>query len=534
MIGVITTDSQQPVVREFFELFKTPWEFYRSGWHYDVVLCAGPDVVEDSSAKLVVIYGGRELPFDAAQGRYGHPHAPGPRMFVAEGRRIAVYGESVTFSPSRSGLLVDEVSQHPAAYMEVRARGPVVVRIGYDLLTEIAFLLSEGQPVDNAGIPSIDLHISLLRSLILCHGIPLVEIPPVPRGYRFIACLTHDVDHPAIRLHKFDHTMMGFLYRAIIGSPWAFLRGRFSMRAWFRNWMAVLRLPLVFLGVLPDFWNEFEAYRTLEGGAVRSSFFVIPFKRYRGTGNGGLPPKKRASAYAAADLAGKIRQLLAAGHEIGLHGIDAWHDEKSGRRELNEVNHVSGTKITGVRMHWLYFDRQSPGLLDRLGFDYDSTVGYNDTIGYRAGASQVYRPLDAQRLLELPLHVMDTALFFPGCMNLSPAEARRAVGKLIDHAARFGGVITINWHDRSLAPERMWDDFYVDLLDELRSRGAWLANARDTVRWFRKRRAAGFDDRDRIKEDANGCIEPNQDLPGTELRVHNPRPSVSVFEPADA
>ena len=29
MIGVIADSAEQDVVREFFELFKTPWEFYR-------------------------------------------------------------------------------------------------------------------------------------------------------------------------------------------------------------------------------------------------------------------------------------------------------------------------------------------------------------------------------------------------------------------------------------------------------------------------------------------------------------------------
>jgi hypothetical protein len=30
MIGIIANPTEHSVVREFFELFKTPWEFYRS------------------------------------------------------------------------------------------------------------------------------------------------------------------------------------------------------------------------------------------------------------------------------------------------------------------------------------------------------------------------------------------------------------------------------------------------------------------------------------------------------------------------
>jgi len=529
MIGVIANESQHQVIREFFELFKTPWEFFRRDGHYDVVLCAGSEVVENSSAKLVLVYGGRELPFDTAPGRPGRSNRNGLRMFVAESMRIPIYGDSVTFSPgpSRSAVLMDAESQQPAAYLEVRANGPVLVRIGYDLFKEVAFLLTEGQPIETAGIPSLDRHISFLRGLIVRQGIPLIEIPPVPHGYRFIACLTHDVDHASIRFHRFDHTMLGFLYRAVAGSTWATLRGRQSTRALLSNWAAVLKLPFVLLGLLPDFWNQFEAYRSLEGGGVRSSFFVIPFKNCCGTKEGEAPPKKRASAYAAADVAREIRHLVADGHEIGLHGIDAWHDNRMARQELNEISHVSGTEIAGVRMHWLYFDSESAALLDGLGFDYDSTLGYDETVGYRSGTSQVYRPVGAERLLELPLHIMDTALFFPAFLNLSFAEARRVVGRIIDHAAQYGGVVTINWHDRSLAPERLWRDFYVDLLEELRSSGAWLANARDTVLWFRKRRAVAFDDVDWANKVSQDGIEPGSNLPGMDVRFHNmPHPIV--------
>ena len=50
MIGVIADSAEQNVVREFFELFKTPWEFYRRDRQYDVLLCAG-DGQFDETAK---------------------------------------------------------------------------------------------------------------------------------------------------------------------------------------------------------------------------------------------------------------------------------------------------------------------------------------------------------------------------------------------------------------------------------------------------------------------------------------------------
>ena len=154
----------------------------------------------------------------------------------------------------------------------------VVARIGYDLFDEVRMLLTVGQTAVNAGLPALELHIGFLRDLITNCGIPLTEIPPVPDGYRFIACLTHDVDHPSIRQHKWDHTTLGFLYRAVFGSVGDLLRGRFPVRDLLTNWSAALKLPFVHLGLANDFWRDFDdRYLALEEG-IRSTFFVIPFK----------------------------------------------------------------------------------------------------------------------------------------------------------------------------------------------------------------------------------------------------------------
>jgi hypothetical protein len=61
---------------------------------------------------------------------------------------------------------------------------------------------------------------------------------------------------------------------------------------------------------------------------------------------------------------------------------------------------------------------------------------------------------------------------------------------MVENAARFRKCLTINWHDRSLAPEQLWKTCYSELLQELKDHGAWFATASQTVEWFRKRRAA--------------------------------------------
>lgn len=522
MIGVVANPADHAVVREFFELFKTPWEFQRSDRRYEVLLCAGDCAFPEHAATLTVVYAGRQLPFDTAEDSEPTHQRGESRMLRYNGDRIPVYGESIGFRDG-SNVLVDEVSRHSVMYLR-HSGGETVARIGYNLFGEIHHLLTAGQPVAHAGIPSIELHIAVLRDVIVAHGVPLIEIPPIPVGHQFVACLTHDIDHPLVRRHMFDHTMWGFLYRATVGSLVRLIRGRLSVRGLLRNWLAAVKLPLVHLGLARDFWSSFDRYVEMENG-IPSTFFVIPFSHRPGRGELGPAHSSRASRYGAADIAEKIEELTSAGCEIGVHGIDAWCDVAEGCAELEEIRRVAGLRVGGVRMHWLYFNSGSPMMLEKAGAEYDSTVGYNETIGYRAGTSQVFQPLGLARLLELPLHVMDTALFYPSYLDLSPSEAGGQVGGIIDNAVRWGGCVTVNWHDRSIAPERLWDDFYVGLVGALRAKGAWFATATEAVSWFRKRRSARLED---IRWESGElrvklAVNPSDELPGLQIRIHNGR-----------
>jgi hypothetical protein len=84
-------------------------------------------------------------------------------------------------------------------------------------------------------------------------------------------------------------------------------------------------------------------------------------------------------------------------------------------------------------------------------------------------------------------------MFFRGRMNLRREDAMQRCRALIANARRFGGTLVVNWHDRSLAPERLWDEAYRTLLNEIATGDrAWFATAGEAVEWFRWRRSVRF------------------------------------------
>ena len=488
MIGVFCQEAERVIAREFFELFKTPWEFLSSTADYDVVVSTRFEIPEVHT-RLMIFYSSKPVRIDMLEG-IETGMAICKCIADHQGNRLPVYGSLASFHTKGLPLIRTEPDSEIVAVEFIESHRKII-RVGFDLFSEFFFLLTEGQSVENAFSPTLESHISILRGWIISAGIPLIEIPPIPFGYTFFASLTHDVDFCGIRRHKFDHTMWGFVYRGIVGSLIKFIKGRISFAKLIKNWIAVMKLPFIFIGLAADFWEHFDKYADIEDG-LSSTFFLIPFKSQTGVDLNNKNSYKRATHYDIGDVGKQVKHLMNRGFEIGLHGIDAWNSSEMGSQEMKRIVEATCNKKIGVRMHWLFYNHQSPLVLEQAGFEYDATLGYNETIGFKNGTLQVFRPIGVGRLLEIPLNIQDTALFYPGRLNLSNADASQLCNKLMDAACCHGGVLTVSWHERSLEPERLWGDLYKWLLGELRTRGAWIGNAHQIVEWFRRRRLIAF------------------------------------------
>lgn len=522
MIAVIAKDNEIKAVREFFELFKTPWEVYVRHRSYDLVIATCDEVPEDINSRVLVVYNSRSIRFDDQIGVA--TELKGRCDWVEfQGVEFPVYGEVALCRGAGRALLRHRATLETVG-TELVISGRPTIRVGFDLFQEVAFLLSQGQPPENAHIPALEVHVSLLRAVMVSAGVPFVEVPPVPAGYDFMVCLTHDVDFVGIRDHKWDHTMWGFVYRCFVGSLVNVVKGRLGWSKCLQNWKAGLSLPLVYLGFRDDFWLEFGRYMQMEKG-LGSTFFFIPFKNVAGTIESTCAPRRRAAKYDLAEIKEHLQELLEGGCEIGLHGIDAWQNSEKAHAELHRFREVTGQSDVGIRMHRLYWAAGSEKALEEAGFSYDSTSGYNNAVGFRAGTTQAFCPLGFGKLLELPLNIQDTAMFYSDRMQLSETDALDACKRLIDSTVSFGGALTVNWHTRSLSPERLWGDFYAKLLEEIRTHRVWFGTAGEIVRWFQKRRSLQFDS---VRfEDHRVHVELSNTsfacAPPLKVRVHHPR-----------
>ena len=331
-----------------------------------------------------------------------------------------------------------------------------------NIFKKVSGLLNKG--IEHNREPLCEMHLDELREK-LKQLTTLVEIPPIPWGYSYMVALTHDVDITSVKERGWSS--VGYaIYTSFLN----------------RDFINGVRIFLAKLGFVKDTWNLFERWMNIESEiGVRSSFYFIPFKNVPGV----EAPKIREAKY---DLdEGLVRKLVEGGWEIGVHGIDNWKSVENGQEELKQISKLTNSKV-GTRIHWLFSDKDTWKKLDKEGYYYDSSFGYNEDVGFRAGTSQVYQPRGVRNLLELPLHIQDGALFRRKYLNLPEKEAKKRSDEIFDYTRKYGGVVTLLWHQISLAPPHNWGAFYRYLVEKGLKEVAWVTRAMDIVDWFKMRR----------------------------------------------
>jgi hypothetical protein len=127
LIGVVARADQIGAVEEFFELFKTPWEFYLPGRQYDVVI-ATTDAVPEVDASLLLVCGQTARGMDAGLGITALASRQGAVLSVGDDA-VPIYGELLTFADAGHEIACITASSEVAG-LRIDADGLTVLRLG--------------------------------------------------------------------------------------------------------------------------------------------------------------------------------------------------------------------------------------------------------------------------------------------------------------------------------------------------------------------------------------------------------------------
>jgi len=269
-----------------------------------------------------------------------------------------------------------------------------------------------------------------------------------PEGRSFAVCLTHDID-----LLK-PHSVRNFRVPGPVK-------------------LSLMRLSRKFEAA----WNFNRLLDLEESFGARSTFFFMA-----------LGPQDQGFNYRIEEVQEELGTIMDRGWEIGLHGgHSASFDPSALKTEKGRLEKELGRKVLGCRNHYLRIKVPSTWRLQaQAGFEYDSTLGYADSIGFRNGMCHPFSPYDLGAnetigIIEVPLVVMDGSLF--GYMKLDVTEAWEMTKRLIDKTQMCQGVLTVLWHNTHMRGDML--EFYKKLLQYCYEKGAWMTSGQEIARWWR-------------------------------------------------
>jgi len=190
----------------------------------------------------------------------------------------------------------------------------------------------------------------------------------------------------------------------------------------------------------------------------------------------------------ACSVAEAIREMSRRGWEIGLHA--SWYsfnDADELRRQKDALENAVQQEVVSIRQHYLHYDiRITPKIQAQAGFKYDSTLGFNDNVGFRFGTCIPWSlwEMESEKelsIVEVPLIVQDTALLDnTKGMRLDEDTAFRYIQHLAEQVEAVGGVITLSWHPEYIV-RPMWWRLYARSLQFFKKRNAYMGGMKEIM-----------------------------------------------------
>ncbi|MCD6404754.1 MAG: polysaccharide deacetylase family protein [Planctomycetes bacterium] len=290
-------------------------------------------------------------------------------------------------------------------------------------------------------------------------------------GGTMAVCITHDIETLA-RIRR-----AGYLKAKLIGAG----RALFSRRPGRACRSLYTGVSRAVAGLSP--------YRSLEH--LRSGERPSPGTYYFFGGQ----TSPRDGAYDVGSQ--EIRQVLGAlaeeGCETGVHlGYETMCDPDSMVRQKSRVEAACGHSIRGARHH--YLRAPFPAVWKahaKARFEYDTSLSFAESAGFRGGTSLPYRPFDADAqgpldIFEVPLTAMDGTFF--QYRGLSADKTVEDLMSLAGAVADVGGVFVLLWHNTMVDPLDRPDEHraYFEITSRLREMGGWWTTVGECVKTWKE------------------------------------------------
>ncbi|MEN3038234.1 MAG: polysaccharide deacetylase family protein [Candidatus Kryptonium sp.] len=321
-----------------------------------------------------------------------------------------------------------------------------------------------------ANFPIVNLYFYILKFLIEKAGVKVEE--RTWNGRKFAICLTHDIDV----LKKWS------AYGVYNETMNKFIMGNEDIQK--RRERFAKFIYLFFKGVDPYRDGMKKIFEFENEMGVKSTFFL------KSGGNSKYDARYKWDEF----LIDFVKKLREADFEIGFHpSFNTFDKIEMMRTEKEQLEDLINFNVDGVRQHYLRYDfKITPFIHDKLGFRYDSTLGFSSRHGFRSGYSFPYKIYDIEKnvefgVWEIPIVFMDSVYQYGKSLK-SVEEIFSEIINLMQIVESFGGVMTVLFHN-TIYDEfdfNGWDRIYEDFLRYAVNSGAFVSSCNEILDIFER------------------------------------------------
>ena len=275
-----------------------------------------------------------------------------------------------------------------------------------------------------------------------------------------------------------------------------------------------------------SYWNFSELLNIYRQNEWRATFFFLARSREGKGYRYNISHRKFRRLFAG---------ILAEGHRIGLHSSRFAFDfpeRISGEKE--KLERILKNPVTGVRQHFLRLTfPQAWDIFRQAGFRYDSSCGFNEINGFKAGTSFPFRAFDWTEnvnydLYEIPFSIMDYPLVE---QETDFDRGWAAFQDIAEKVQGVNGLLNLLWHPSNLA-EPAFRPYWDATENWLRNTDCFQTHLEGLMDWWEKRNGVQLD---KIIETNGGMelvLSAPQGVRGLTLEICSPGKIWSLYKNA--
>jgi hypothetical protein len=171
-----------------------------------------------------------------------------------------------------------------------------------------------------------------------------------------------------------------------------------------------------------------------------------------------------------------LNELVQGGWTVGLHqSFDSWNSPDVMCRQRELLQSATPAPVESCRQHWLRFGwRDTWATQAAAGLKEDTTLMFNDRMGFRAAAALSWSPWNPAAGKVHPLRTLPTILMDSHVYDYQAMTAPQRCSQFrywLEELKAVSGTAAVLWHTQTLSSDYGWTEGFMQLIESMKRVG---------------------------------------------------------------